>query len=268
MTRKSINHEATQMFNRTLKLIFAGIFATNLGIQTISAQSVGLKIEDAEVGTGAAVEAGMTIFVHYTGKLTDGKIFDSSVSRGTPFSFTIGQGQVIRGWEQGLLGMKVGGKRILTIPPDLGYGATGAGEAIPSNATLIFDIELMDIKEPVKMGLGTPDDLKAAQTKGAIVIDIRSKKEWEETGIIKGARTITAFTGSGLLHPDFQEKFYSLIASPDAPIVLYCRTGNRSKVLGDALINQAGLTNVTHLTDGIVGWEKGGNKTVLYQAKQ
>ncbi|NTW89783.1 MAG: FKBP-type peptidyl-prolyl cis-trans isomerase [Candidatus Moranbacteria bacterium] len=106
-----------------------------------------LKIEKTGEGTGDRVtKKGDTISVHYTGTLTDGTKFDSSVDRGTPFSFTVGGGQVIAGWDQGLLDMKVGEKRRLTIPASLGYGARGAGNVIPPNATLIFDVELISIK--------------------------------------------------------------------------------------------------------------------------
>ncbi len=114
---------------------------------TNNAKPMGLEIKTTQEGTGdRVVKSGDHIFVHYTGKLTDGTVFDSSVTRGVPFDFTIGQGMVIQGWEQGLLGMKVGEKRTLTIPSDLGYGAQGAGAAIPPNATLIFDVELISIK--------------------------------------------------------------------------------------------------------------------------
>lgn len=110
-------------------------------------KSMGLEIKKTQEGTGErVVKNGDTIAVHYTGKLTDGTKFDSSVDRGTPFEFQIGQGMVIAGWEQGLLGMKVGEKRTLTIPSDLGYGSRGAGAVIPPNATLIFDVELISIK--------------------------------------------------------------------------------------------------------------------------
>lgn len=106
-----------------------------------------LEIKTTQVGTGdRQVKEGDTITVHYTGKLTDGTKFDSSVDRGTPFSFTVGQGMVIQGWEKGFLGAKVGEKRTLTIPAEMGYGARGAGAVIPPNATLIFDVELISIK--------------------------------------------------------------------------------------------------------------------------
>ena len=105
--------------------------------------SSGLRYVDEVVGTGEAVAAGKTVTVHYTGWLENGKQFDSSVDRGQPFSFHLGVGQVIKGWDEGVQGMKVGGKRKLTIPANLGYGARGAGGVIPPHATLIFDVELL-----------------------------------------------------------------------------------------------------------------------------
>ncbi|MEO1205797.1 MAG: FKBP-type peptidyl-prolyl cis-trans isomerase [Pseudomonadota bacterium] len=110
----------------------------------------GLQFTDEVVGTGAQPETGQTCVMHYTGWLyVDGKKgakFDSSVDRGQPFAFKIGVGQVIKGWDEGVSTMKVGGKRTLIIPPDLGYGARGAGGVIPPNATLLFEVELLDIK--------------------------------------------------------------------------------------------------------------------------
>jgi len=104
-----------------------------------------LKIEDLKVGTDAAAVAGKSVTVHYTGWLTDGTKFDSSKDRGQPFTFQLGAGQVIRGWDQGVAGMKVGGVRKLTIPASLGYGANGAGGVIPPNATLVFEVELLGV---------------------------------------------------------------------------------------------------------------------------
>jgi FKBP-type peptidyl-prolyl cis-trans isomerase len=105
----------------------------------------GLQYWDIVVGTGATASPGNTVKVHYSGFLTTGAKFDSSRDRGEPFSFPLGAGQVIKGWDEGVAGMKVGGQRQLRIPPQLGYGATGAGGVIPPNATLIFDVELLDV---------------------------------------------------------------------------------------------------------------------------
>ncbi len=105
----------------------------------------GLKIEDLTQGEGDTAAAGQRVSVHYTGWLLEGDKFDSSVDRNQPFEFTLGKGMVIRGWDEGVAGMKIGGKRRLTIPPQLGYGARGAGGVIPPNATLVFDVELLAI---------------------------------------------------------------------------------------------------------------------------
>lgn len=106
----------------------------------------GLKYTDEKVGEGVTPKSGQTVTVHYTGTLTDGKKFDSSKDRNQPFVFVVGVGQVIKGWDEGILTMKVGGKRKLVIPPELGYGSRGAGGVIPPNATLLFDVELIDVK--------------------------------------------------------------------------------------------------------------------------
>jgi len=105
-----------------------------------------LKIETLKEGTGQEVKNGDTVFVHYTGTLENGTKFDSSLDRGRPFSFVLGSGQVIPGWEEGILGMKIGEKRELTIAPELAYGSAGFGNMIPPNATLIFEVELLEIR--------------------------------------------------------------------------------------------------------------------------
>ena len=112
--------------------------------------SSGLKYQDLKVGDGPSPKEGQTCVMHYTGWLWEngakGKKFDSSVDRGEPFEFALGMGRVIKGWDEGVAGMKVGGKRTLLIPPQLGYGARGAGGVIPPNATLLFEVELLGVK--------------------------------------------------------------------------------------------------------------------------
>ena len=116
----------------------------------MTTKSSGLQYEDTHTGSGETAAAGKTCVMHYTGWLwiegAKGEKFDSSVDRGRPFSFGLGQGQVIKGWDEGVAGMKIGAKRTLLIPPDLGYGARGAGAVIPPHATLLFEVELLELK--------------------------------------------------------------------------------------------------------------------------
>ncbi|MDR4307848.1 FKBP-type peptidyl-prolyl cis-trans isomerase [Chelatococcus sambhunathii] len=132
-------------------LCIAAFAATSpLTAAEVKTMSNGLKYVDVASGSGPEAKAGQRVEVHYTGWLDQGgqkgKKFDSSVDRNEPFSFSLGAGEVIRGWDEGVAGMKVGGKRTLIIPADLGYGARGAGGVIPPNATLIFDVELLGVK--------------------------------------------------------------------------------------------------------------------------
>ena len=138
--------------------LMAALAVLDVSLQPASAQTAGktmttasgLQITDSKVGTGATPKPGQTCVMHYTGWLYEngvkGKKFDSSVDRGEPFEFPIGQGRVIPGWDEGVASMKVGGKRTLIIPPALGYGGRGAGGVIPPNATLMFDVELLAVK--------------------------------------------------------------------------------------------------------------------------
>ena len=135
-------------------VVFLATFTVACGGGTTENSSVTQLVrQDESVGTGAEAQSGRTVTVHYTGWLYDasrpdqrGAKFDSSRDRNEPFSFNLGAGEVIRGWDEGVAGMKVGGRRILTIPPDMGYGARGAGGVIPPNATLLFDVELLDVR--------------------------------------------------------------------------------------------------------------------------
>ncbi len=125
--------------------IYAEINITK-GDNILMVTATGLEYEDVLEGTGASPKVGQTAVVHYVGTLTNGTKFDSSRDSGKPFSFKIGVGQVIQGWDEGVATMKVGGIRKMTIPPALGYGARGAGGVIPPNATLLFEVELLEIR--------------------------------------------------------------------------------------------------------------------------
>lgn len=123
-------------------------FTASLGIDTtaLTRTPSGLRYQDVEKGEGKEATAGKVVLVHYTGWLPNGEKFDSSRDRNDPFSFTLGAGQVIAGWDEGVAGMKVGGRRKLVIPPDLGYGTAGAPPDIPPGATLVFEVELVDVR--------------------------------------------------------------------------------------------------------------------------
>ncbi|MGB0381904.1 MAG: FKBP-type peptidyl-prolyl cis-trans isomerase [Alphaproteobacteria bacterium] len=209
-------------------------------------------------GDGALAENGSTVDVHYVGTLEDGTEFDNSRKRGTPISFVLGMGQVIPGWEQGIEGMKVGEMRRLVIPSELAYGENGAGDSIPPNATLIFDVELMAVTQPARLQNLTGAELLEAQRAGDVIIDIRREEEWRETGIIEGAQTITAFDKEGRLQTDFRDAFLSLIPTKDTAFVLVCRTGSRTGRLGQALAEQLGYSQAKHLQGGIVEFQKEG----------
>jgi len=247
---------------------FFGLLCTLLALAfSPSLANERLIVETLQKGNGELALTGQRISVHYEGKLQDGTVFDASRPRGQPLSFILGKGQVIKGWDLGVEGMLVGEIRRLTIPPEMGYGANGAGEVIPPDATLIFEVELLAVTEPLTLGQMNSNELLDAQSKGAVIIDIRREDEWIKTGIIDGAETITAFSKTGHLHQDFQQKFLSLVPSLKTPVVLYCRTGNRTTKLGNALVSQLGYSNLSHLSKGITGWTDDGLKSAPYAGR-
>lgn len=146
-----MNQSKRSMGGKSLVLIFLMMGIMFMTDQTNAAEYIttdsGLKYKELAKGTGAKPEKGQTVVVHYTGTLEDGTKFDSSRDRGQPFEFTLGAGQVIKGWDEGLASMRVGDRRELVLPAELGYGARGAGGVIPPNATLVFDVELLDVKK-------------------------------------------------------------------------------------------------------------------------
>ena len=223
-----------------------------------------LQITDVEVGTGEEAVAGATVTVHYTGWLADGTKFDSSRDRGEPFSFPLGAGRVIRGWDEGVAGMKVGGRRELIIPPEMGYGARGAGGVIPPNATLKFDVELLAVSKP-NFGNLDNDTLRAKLAAGATLVDIRRPDEWARTGVIDGARLLTFFDERGNVNPTFFDSF-SAIVGPDDPVILICRSGNRSRVVAEYLSGRGGYKQVDNVERGIVRWISAGNTVTAASA--
>jgi len=153
-----------------LILILNFLVGDNMKNNTMYTSS-GLQYEDLVIGKGESPSTGDKVSVHYTGKLEDGSIFDSSLDRNQPFEFSLGMGRVIKGWDEGISSMQVGGKRILTIPPHLGYGERGAGERIPPNSTLIFEVELLEIKKPfIDLDFELPGEEILTET-GMIMID-------------------------------------------------------------------------------------------------
>ena len=208
-----------------------------------------LKITNNIEGAGLEITNHSKIKVHYIGKLEDGKKFDSSYDRGEPLSFQIGMRQVIEGWELGLMGMKVGGKRTLIIPPNLAYGEQGAGDLIPSNATLIFDVEIINIQAP-GYTLVMTKDITELQKQNYKFIDIRTKKERDNTGTIPGSLEITAFDIYGKFVPEFMKTFQDLVDLNDN-VVFISNEGEISSILANGFVEQLGATNMHSLSGGI-----------------
>ena len=208
-----------------------------------------LEINNIIEGEGAQIINHSKILVHYTGKLQDGTKFDSSYDRGEPFSFQIGLRQVIEGWEIGLMGMKVGGKRTLVIPPELAYGERGAGDLIPPKATLTFDVEIVDV-EPPGYGYVYSEDIQYLQGDGYKFIDIRTQKERDNTGIIPGSLEITAFDIYGNFVPEFMKTFRDLVALDDNTVFI-SNEGKIASILANGFVEQLNATNMYALKGGI-----------------
>jgi len=225
------------------KFIFILIFISKI---TLSAD---LEIKNNFEGEGDEIVNHSKIKVHYIGMLEDGTKFDSSYDRGEPFSFQIGLSQVIKGWETGIIGMKVGGKRTLIIPPELGYGERGAGELIPPNSTLIFDIEIIDVQPPA-YNLITTDEIQNLLNENYKFIDIRTKKERDFTGVIPGSLEITAFDVYGKFVPEFMKTFQDVVDLNDN-IVFISNEGEIAYILANGFAEQLGAKNMNALKGGI-----------------
>jgi rhodanese-related sulfurtransferase len=216
-----------------------------------------ILIKVLKLGTGAEAIHNAKVTVHYTGWLQkNGKKFDSSHDRNKPFTFTLGARQVIKGWDIGVKGMRVGGKRVLIIPPHLGYGSRGAGQAIPPKATLKFEVELLSV-EGVRYSNIDNLELKELLDRGVKIVDIRRKDEWDTTGVIKGSHKVTAFDKKDTFNQAFIPQMMAA-ASPEEEVIIICRSGNRSTVISKFLTGQRGFQKVYNATDGISKWIKDG----------
>ena len=225
------------------KFIFILIFISQI------TWAADLQIKNNIEGVGDKIVNHSKIKVHYIGMLEDGTKFDSSYDRGEPFSFQIGLRQVIKGWETGIIGMKVGGKRTLIIPPELGYGERGAGELIPPNSTLIFDIEIID-SQPPSYNLITTDEIQNLLKDNYKFIDIRTKEERDFTGVIPGSLEITAFDVYGKFVPEFMKTFQSVVDLNDN-IVFVSNEGEIASILANGFAEQLGAKNMNSLKGGI-----------------
>ena len=216
-------------------------------------KDVEVGIEQISEGQGAEAVAFAVVDVHYTGRLENGDVFDSSVTRGEPIRFTLGAGQVIPGWDLGIAGMKTGGRRVLTIPPELAYGKRGAGSAIPPDATLVFEVELVAVVEAPPFTSIDNAELQAKLDDGIKLIDIRRPEEWAQTGIVEGSIKATAFDANGRFLESFLETLKQNV-QPGEEFALICRTGNRTAMLSNWLATRGGYSKVLNVGDGITDW--------------
>jgi len=215
-----------------------------------------LVVRDVKVGTGAKAERGARVTVQYSGWLTDGTLFDSSRAAGRPFTFRLAGGEVIRGWDKGVEGMREGGTRELIIPPELAYGKTGAPPRIPANATLRFEIELISTTRfpYTNIDNGALRDLMRDNT--VTVIDVRPAAQAEQ-GFIPGSMRLPAFTQEGRFQPDFLTRLAREVPR-DRPLALLSGDGDASAVVAGYLATQGGFAKVYNLYDGIDGWRAAG----------
>jgi len=218
------------------------------------------EISDVTTGSGEQAVAYAEVVVHYTGWLMDGSKFDSSLDRDEPFRFTLSAGQVIPGWEMGVQGMRTGGKRILVIPPDLAYGKRGAGNVIPPDATLKFEVELIKVIPPKFKNIDNAE-LKNLLAKGTKIVDIRRPEEWKETGVVEGSKLLMSFDEKGNLSAGFLPELLSY-APRGEPVILICRTGSRTGFMSNLLSRKFGYSKVLNVENGIVEWIADGNPVV------
>jgi len=220
-----------------------------------------LQITDIQVGEGQVAKNKYKISVHYTGWLLDGTKFDSSRDHDKPFTFRLGTGKVIPGWDEGLQGMREGGKRELVIPAHLAYGERGFPPAIPPNSTLRFEVEMVKVFGPAFTDVDNVQ-LKELLARGVPIVDIRNDVEWRKTGVIEGSNLITAFNAHGRFQQSFINDLVRNVARPNQEVILIGGSGNRTASLASALSTQIGFTKLFNVEKGIEQWIAEGNPVV------
>lgn len=234
------------------------VYGLLIFLLTFSIQAADLQVKTLKTGEGEVAKTGDRVSVHYSGWLMDGKKFDSSLDRNKPFEFEIGAGRVIRGWEQGVAGMHVGEKRELIIPPELAYGKREVGGGlIPANSTLRFEVELLAIVKPPYTNIDN-EALKKLLADGVPLYDIRTADEWKQTGVIAESKKLTLFEANGRQNPQFMKSFTTEVKKDD-PVIVICRTGNRTSLLAEHLGGKLGYSKVYNVKDGITKWIAAGN---------
>ena len=246
-------------------LIFLTFFifscATNKKTEDLYFTNNNIEIISEIPGEGEDIKNHYKVTVHYIGEFVDGTEFDNSYKRNKPFIFQIGVNKVIKGWDLGLIGMKVGGTRKIKIPPSLAYGKKGIKDIIPPDSFLIFEIKVINM-EPPKYKVISNNELILLQKNGGKIIDIRTKEEVKKTGFIKNSFKITAFDDSGNFKSNFLEKYKSIILKNDH-VIFVSQKGEISAILANGFVENLNKKNIYSLEGGINSWISSGNK--LYQ---
>lgn len=217
----------------------------------VAAEMPEVQITDTHVGTGGVAKLGMRVKVHYTGWLLDGTQFDTSRDSGNTFAFSIGAHEVIRGWDIGVQGMRVGGKRELIIPAELAYGKHGFRDKIPPNSTLKFEIELVEVHDNERTFLKN-DEFAAMIKRGVKIFDIRRESR-RGSGIVEGSIMNPAYVETGSFSPTFLPTLKANVAK-DEEFVLVSKDGKWGAYFADILAGRKGYTKVFTLQKGINKW--------------
>ena len=236
---------------KVIKQIVLGLVATALSAVALADHVGGLRHRDIVVGSGTEAVAKARVGVHYTGWLADDSEFESSRGLDSSLYFVIGAGEVIQGWEEGVKGMREGGKRELIIPPDMAYGAEGSAR-IPANATLRFEVELISVERPAYIDIGNVE-LRRMLEDGVRIVDIRTPRQWSATGTIRGSERLTAFDQYGTLMSSFLPRLRAL-AGPDETLILLGQRGASSRSLAEMLAAGPGYSRLYNVTQGIEAW--------------